>query len=902
MKKRLLCLSVLGLTVGLLAGCQGGNNPVSSSITSSSNSQINSENSSSSSSSQPISEYIPTGPVYRVFFYTEAGATKVETKEVAAGGVVAKPEDPNLMGKTFVNWYTNPACTGAPYDFNTPVNSNIVLYAKFETKVIGDDEVEKHNKEWEEKSQENHLYIHYYRFKNTSDDYKPWDIWAWAAGGEGHNFDFVTDLDGKVVYDELGGAYVDIDLTQTYSPSGWLNGDYVEGCTTSFMENGKIVEEMGFQIVLKETRPIVDSYWKNDGEISSLRLDDFKWDNGSYHIYCVENNVIRKNISKNFSADQVVDPYENDDGTNVSQANVNSSSSSYGVSATAPDFYNNAGVGYQVMLASYADSDGNGMGDIYGVTKKLNYLKNTLHINTLWLTPVQLSDSYHGYDIIDYKAVDPKFGSKESPNTPSDGIPTQESAMKDYEDLLNEAKKLGIRVVMDLVINHTSKNNVWFQKSSRLDPDYRSYYQWKNINDVSDNKYWHQYGTTSYAYYGKFASSMPELNYDYQGTRDAMVDVAKFWIDKGVSGFRIDAVKHIYMADEVTKDTNDKVIKDYDKATETDYSSNLTKNINFFKEFNARIKKINPNVMILGENFDGNAVNNVAPYYEGLDSLFDFYMYYKLSNIAMGDSSGSNARAQTIANNTGDWCVPGVLNKYNTARGSKAIESVFTSNHDTSRVMNMMVGKASNADDQTSGTVSSANAATAIERAKCYATVMTMMPGITWIYYGDELGMSSNYLADEVKTSPHVDRWYRQPYKFENVTGDNKDSDGIYQTGFSFTGGGGFKIELDEYNKTNLKSAKDQLSDPNSMLSYYSKLTELKSSSKALINGSYEGIRNSNEAVFSFKRSGNDGNYYVFVNFGKTTASISASGTIVAKTGTASTSSLGAHSAVIIKG
>ena len=97
-------------------------------------------------------------------------------------------------------------------------------------------------------------------------------------------------------------------------------------------------------------------------------------------------------------------------------------------------------------------------------------MKNTLHINTLWLTPIQLSDSYHAYDIIDYKVVDPKFGSKVSPKT-SNGTPTEESAMKDYEDLLKEAEKKGIRVVMDLVLNHTSKKNTWFLKSSQLDPD-----------------------------------------------------------------------------------------------------------------------------------------------------------------------------------------------------------------------------------------------------------------------------------------------------------------------------------------------------------------------------------------------------------------------------------------------
>ena len=179
---------------------------------------------------------------------------------------------------------------------------------------------------------------------------------------------------------------------------------------------------------------------------------------------------------------------------------------------------------------------------------------------------------------------------------------------------------------------------------------------------------------------------------------------------------------------------------------------------------------------------------------------------------------------------------------------------------------------------------------------------MTLLPGVTWIYYGDELGMSSNFASGETSTSPHVDRWYRQPYKFGNEVSGTKDADGVYQTGFNFTGGAGFSIGYDSYNKNTLKSASDQIKDSNSLLSHYSKLTEIKSSKAAFISGSYTGIQQS-ETVFAFKRSGGNETYYVFVNFGNSSVNISnkPNGTNVYSFGSVSGSTLGAHSGVIIK-
>lgn len=174
MKKKFLFLSVLGLSLSLLGGC--GNASGNSTVSSGDN-------------------CTNSGPVYRVYFYSNGGSA-VDTLEVAAGSTATKPQDPVLSGKTFEAWYTTSNLTGTPYDFSLPVNSNLVLYAKWSS--ISSEEIEKYERDWAEKSEENHLYIHYLRFNNTPEEYEDWDIWSWPYSGDGTNFDFVKE-GGQVV-------------------------------------------------------------------------------------------------------------------------------------------------------------------------------------------------------------------------------------------------------------------------------------------------------------------------------------------------------------------------------------------------------------------------------------------------------------------------------------------------------------------------------------------------------------------------------------------------------------------------------------------------------------------------------------------------------------------------------
>lgn len=849
-------------------------------------------------------------PIYTMYFYTagtDTAASQIDPIKTTAGATITKPEDPSYPGFSFGGWFTDYGTWQNEYTvFNSMPAENLVLYAKWEE--VSEEAKTEYENALNASSVEGHLYIHYKRFVNTAEEYEKYNLWVWPKAYTGVEFDWVRDNNGVIIVDELGGATCDIDLTKVYTEAGnekdqtttFLTsaGNYAQG--DIFNADKYTDPYIGFLVVQEDSKATAlanGGHWVSDGgnqfipkasDVGNYFYDKLR-DNGSLHIFATQEHVYDYAYS---IADlgEMSNPYENDNGTNISLFNVNSSApSQYNKAPTAgksTEFDEVKGVGYQIMVASFADSNGDGYGDIKGITNNLDYLES-LNVDVLWLTPIQLSDSYHGYDIIDYKEVDPKFGT-----------------LDDYKELLAETKARGMTVIMDLVLNHTSINNVWFQKSSQLDPTYRSFYQWRNNAQVPANsKSWHQFSDKAYSYYGKFATSMPELNYDYQATRDAIVDVATYWLGLGVDGFRIDAVKHIYMEDEINKSASDIIIKDYDQATATDYSSNVTKNIHFFQEFNARIKAEYPNAYIVGENFDGHAFN-VAPYYQGLDSMLNFYGYFNFTQRIDGglqDFAGIGASSQgsvPTGTNTnklmgGEWSYAGTLNAYSQYRGdTQAIDTLFTSNHDVPRLMNAAAG-ATIADNWVAN-IDATNGAITTEKAKVVMATMMSLPGISFIYYGDELGMSGNFGAGEDKTSAHVDRHYRQPFKWEKAATSQT-------TGFSISGDKTYFVEWDNYNK-NLNGVKEQSNDNNSMLSYTKKWTNLKHTDDVIKYGKYAPLASIGN-VFSYTLTYNGTTYYCYHNFSQYTVSSYMNGgsTVVLGDSGVNTNTMPPYSSVIYR-
>ncbi|MCI2069419.1 MAG: alpha-amylase family glycosyl hydrolase [Bacilli bacterium] len=801
---------------------------------------------------------------------------------------------------------------------NSTVSSSAVSSAS-SLSSASSDTVDQYLADLKKNSKSNHLYYHYLRSENTADSYAPFDVWAWPykpVSGEGAKFDWqgrTTSQDkmsasGDATVDKFGGTYIDIDLMGTYDGGYDKSYKSIGGTSVKYTDAAGNLETMvGLQIVKSESRINSSGFWINDGSNLYIKLADYAFANSdgttSYHVFVAQDDVQNP---KPIPIGTTPDPFASDDGTNVTygqskytdadwtdKALMATSNKFLNGDATASYLQNGAGVGYQIMVASFADSDGDGFGDIYGIDQKLDYIKS-LGVNVIWLTPIQLSDSYHGYDITDYTQVDPKFGSTVSPAAlKASGKVDSSTAMEDYKLLLKDAHTKGLAVIMDLVLNHTSTTNPWFISSAKLDKNYRGFYQWGNHETDADNinqeKYWYPYGDHVYSYYAKFGSSMPELNYSYASTRAAVSAMAKNWCQIGVDGFRMDAVKHIFLQDEVATATDDTIISDVSGTM--NYSSNLSKNLNFWREINYEVKKDYPDCFFVGENFDGHAYH-VAPYYEGFDSLFDFYSYYNITAAASygrnsslgqpiqsydGQSSGSAYSADGVNSNSaltysGNWNLASVMsadNRYRTggmlpsdSDGYSFINGAFTSNHDIARCINQVAGTMVDG-SLVQGNLTSDNYEDYLKSATCAEIAELMLPGCTWIYYGDELGMTGNFKDGTNKSSSYSDLAYRQPMKW---TADGKVGDGSFTTGYNITGSG-TGIGLDSINASALVPGADTAAT-SAHFKAIQDFASMKASTPALIKGNYVAYDwGGNSNIFNVHRKLGTSEYMVIINF-----------------------------------
>ncbi|MDR2701724.1 MAG: hypothetical protein LBB72_04770 [Spirochaetaceae bacterium] len=341
---------------------------------------------------------------------------------------------------------------------------------------------------------------------------------------------------------------------------------------------------------------------------------------------------------------------------------------------------------YEIFVGGFSDTNKDGSGDLQGVIKRLDYLNDgkpnsgkSLGIEGIWLMPVMPSPSYHKYDITDYYGIDPKYGT-----------------MTDFEDLIAECNKRGIALIIDLVLNHTSVQHPWFInakqaiKEGNTDDRYAKYYAKETMKITG--KTWHKFETTpdgtQYYYEGNFSSVMPELDMDNPDVRREIAGIVKFWLDKGISGFRLDAVKYYYYGE--------------------DY-----RNIQFLKWLNDECKKNKSDAYVVAENWSG--ITSIQNYYEVVN-CFDFGMsgtagdiYYTVSGIeSVTEYAGRLASYQKR-----------VLGK-----NHQAILNPFVSNHDMDRAAGFLdVGE---------------------YRMHTAANLYMLSSGCPFIYYGEEIGMKGS--------------------------------------------------------------------------------------------------------------------------------------------------------------
>lgn len=336
---------------------------------------------------------------------------------------------------------------------------------------------------------------------------------------------------------------------------------------------------------------------------------------------------------------------------------------------------------YEIFVGSFSDSNGDGIGDLRGIINRMDYLNDgddssgiSLGVEGIWLTPIFKSGSYHKYDINDYYTIDPAFGTEE-----------------DLKDLLELCHQRNVKVILDLPINHTGKLNPWFSaftaahRNSDPDDPYYDYYTYRTEGDTPPaGKKFSKFAGTDIYYECNFSENMPELNYDNDAVRQAALDIAKYYLDLGVDGFRFDAAKYIYYGDNA-------------------------KTAEFWKWYVGELKAIAPDIYTVAEVWDSDGITDM--YYPALNCF----------NFTISQTNGLIAKtAQAGDVNKFTAYVQGYIENVS-AMNSSAMMIPFISNHDTDRAAGYL-------------TVASG-------QMKMAANLYLLSSGSPFIYYGEEIGL-----------------------------------------------------------------------------------------------------------------------------------------------------------------
>lgn len=452
---------------------------------------------------------------------------------------------------------------------------------------------------------------------------------------------------------------------------------------------------------------------------------------------------------------------------------------------------------YEIFLYSYYDSNGDGIGDINGLISKLDYLNdgdNTtdtdLGITGIWLMPIMPSTTYHKYDVVDYYNIDPEYGT-----------------LDDFKNLIAECDKRGIKVIIDLVINHTSTQNEWFKsavKSLEIEPcgqeictheelcrehnPYSKYYNF--LEGIPTQGAYYKAGQGDWYYEAVFWDQMPDLNLADMNLRSDFEDIMKYWLDMGVGGFRLDAAKEFY-------------------------TGNTEKNVEVLNWVTDYVKGINPDNYLVAEVWD--SFGTISQYYEsGIDSLFNFPFAQEQGKIVTtlnytGESNSGSSFGKAMVT---------VQDKFKSFN-ENAIDASFFTNHDTARA----AGYFSYNED----------------KIKMAAGMNLMMAGNSFVYYGEELGMSGSG-RDENKRAP----MYWSTTNLTGMTSGPKEMESVTH---------------------NFGTYEEQVKDPMSIYNYYKRAVRLRNENPEIARGTTQVIDGLNQGeIAAITRTYEDSSVAILYN------------------------------------
>ena len=501
---------------------------------------------------------------------------------------------------------------------------------------------------------------------------------------------------------------------------------------------------------------------------------------------------------------------------------------------------------YQIYPRSFMDSNGDGIGDLNGITEKLEYLKE-LGIDVIWLSPVyQSPNDDNGYDISDYQAIMEEFGT-----------------MEDYDRMLARAHELGIKIMMDLVVNHTSDEHAWFVESRKsVDNPYRDFYIWRKGKDGKEPNNWGscfsgsawKYDPQTDMYFlHLFSKKQPDLNWDNPKVRDRVFDMMNWWCEKGIDGFRMDVISLISKPEGLPDGI----------PGETGYADSGCANgphvHEYLKEMNRKVLS-HYDLITVGE--ASGVTLEEAKKYASADGS-ELNMVFQFEHVGSGPE-GNNRFGKWDSHKMSLPVWKKILSKWQTGLEGKAWNSLFLANHDQPRSVSWFGNDSAEYREIS---------------AKMLATCLHMMQGTPYVYQGEELGMCNAYFD---KLEDYRDIESLNAYKeltetcgvsheemmgyLKRISRDNARTpmqwDDSANAGFT-TGTPWIKVNSN-YKTVN---AKQQTTDPDSVFSYYKELIRLRHENDIIVYGEYELLEPQNEELFIYTRTWNNEQLMVLCNF-----------------------------------
>jgi oligo-1,6-glucosidase len=505
---------------------------------------------------------------------------------------------------------------------------------------------------------------------------------------------------------------------------------------------------------------------------------------------------------------------------------------------------------YQIYPRSFYDSNGDGIGDLKGIIQKLDYLKE-LGIDVIWLSPVyQSPNDDNGYDISDYQEIMDEFGS-----------------LSDWEEMLREVHKRGMKLVMDLVVNHTSDEHKWFVESRKSKENhYRDYYIWRPGKDGKEPNNWcsffsgsaWEYDETTGEYYlHLFSKKQPDLNWENDQVRQEIFDMMTWWLEKGIDGFRMDVINLISKTPGLS---DAKVVSDNRYQWGGEHFVNGPRFMEFMTEMKEKVLS-KYDIMTIGEAplvtpADGIRFTNEK------DGVLNMLFQFEHMDVDSGSGGKWDLRPWKLAD------LKKIMSKWQVELEGKGWNSLYLENHDQPR----SVSRFGN------------DCEYRVESAKMLATWLHMMKGTPFIYQGQEIGMTNvRFPSIDDYNDLETLNMYREQV-FEKGRDAAEVMNLIYAKGrdnartpmqwtssenAGFTPGIPWLKINSNYKEINVEKA---INDPNSIFHYYKKLIRIRKEHPIVVYGEYQSILEDHEQIYAYVRTFKDEKLLVMANFFENTA------------------------------